>query len=261
VFPSVAEAAGIFQPGKEPLNFPSPGISSEFPPILGGGFFPVRSMGRNQADSSFAKSRIKSIIIVCLITNDSSWRSADETVIKGPFSQFAFVNRGCRNMKGDRKTMAVCHCHDLGPFPALRRSNIWTPLFAPAKVASMKHSERSIFPRRLRSSASAFKSVSITPSRTHFWNHRWQVWYGGYLGRSSTQGAPVRMIQRMPLRTSLGFLGGRPRSVPFIALGIKPSINRHCSSLRSILGSFGTHKRSKFAAPIPLIVSDPKSTT
>ena len=114
-------------------------------------------------------------------------------------------------MNGDRKTIAVCHCHDLGPFPTFRRSNVRTPLFAPAKVASIKHSDRSIFPLLRKSSAKAFKSVSITPSATHFWNHRWQVWYEGYREGRSFQGAPVRIIQRMPFKTSLGFRAGRPR--------------------------------------------------
>lgn len=140
-------------------------------------------------------------------------------------------------MNGDRKTMAVCHCHDLGPLPTLRRSNVWTPFFAPAKVASMKHSDRSIFPLLRKSSAKAFKSVSITPSAIHFWNHRWQVWFEGYRSGRSFHGAPVRIIHRIPFNTSRGLRDGRPRKVPLIVFRIKDSINSYCSSRISILGS------------------------
>jgi hypothetical protein len=37
-----------------------------------------------------------------------------------------------RNPDGDRKTMAVCHCHDLGRFAASSFPNQKTPFFAPA---------------------------------------------------------------------------------------------------------------------------------
>lgn len=164
-------------------------------------------------------------------------------------------------MNGDRKTIAVCHCHDLGPFPTTRRSNVWTPFFAPAKVASIKHSERSILPLLRRSSAKAFRRVSMTPSETHFWNQRWQVWYGGYLDGRSFQGAPVRMIHKMPLSTSLGFRGGLPLKVPLMALGMKDSIKLHCSSRISMYGLQGTQERSNFRTQISLAASDLESMT
>ncbi len=164
-------------------------------------------------------------------------------------------------MNGDRKTIAVCHCHDLGPFPTFRRSNVWTPFFAPAKVASIKHSDKSILPLLRRSSANAFNSVSMTPSATHFWNQRWQVWYGGYRVGRSFHGAPVRIIQRIPLRTSRGSRGGRPRRVPVIVLGMKDSINSHCSSRISIHGLLRTPKRSKIGEYISSPVFDLESRT
>ena len=58
-----------------------------------------------------------------------------------------FISLTTRNPHGDRKTMAVRHCHELGRFAASSDSNKRTPLFAPAWEPSMNASVRSIFPR------------------------------------------------------------------------------------------------------------------
>jgi hypothetical protein len=47
------------------------------------------------------------------------------------------MRRSRRNVDGDRKTMTVCHCHDLRTFPALGLSNVPAPLFATTKKPSM----------------------------------------------------------------------------------------------------------------------------
>jgi hypothetical protein len=51
------------------------------------------------------------------------------------------------NPNGDGETRAVCNGHDLGALPPLRLPDASAPLFAPAKVPSMKHSVRSNSPR------------------------------------------------------------------------------------------------------------------
>jgi hypothetical protein len=56
---------------------------------------------------------------------------------------------------GDRKTRAVCNCHDLGPLPTLRLPDARAPFLAPAKVPSMKASVISMPPRSYRSRARA----------------------------------------------------------------------------------------------------------
>jgi hypothetical protein len=55
--------------------------------------------------------------------------------------------RSTGNPCGDRKTRAVCNCHDLGPLPALGLPDGEAPFLAPAKVPSMNASLISIPPR------------------------------------------------------------------------------------------------------------------
>jgi hypothetical protein len=146
------------------------------------------------------------------------------------------VGRSAFNVSGDRNTRSVCDCHDLGAFAALCLADSKTPFFAGAKDPSIKASRISIWPRSYRSSASFWVTRLKTPCLTHFWNHLWHVWYGGYRWGISFQGAPVRSIHRIPLNTSLGSLGFRPLGslggVNSLMIG---SIRFHCSFVMSIL--------------------------
>jgi hypothetical protein len=47
---------------------------------------------------------------------------------------------------GDRKTMSVCDCHDLGAFATFCLANSSAPFFAGANVPSIKVSRTSILP-------------------------------------------------------------------------------------------------------------------
>jgi hypothetical protein len=75
-----------------------------------------------------------------------------------------FYRRSARNPDGDRKTMAVCDCHDLAPFAAARWANAIAPLFALLNEASMKASSSPNCPRARRSSHSAHSKPSSTLS-------------------------------------------------------------------------------------------------
>jgi hypothetical protein len=57
------------------------------------------------------------------------------------------MRRSTCNPTGDRKTRAVCDCHDLGPLPPLGFADAEPPFLAPAKVPSMKASRMSMPPR------------------------------------------------------------------------------------------------------------------
>ena len=142
------------------------------------------------------------------------------------------------NGYGDRKTRAVCHCHDLCTFAPLGFSHPLAPFFAMTKVPSMKHSVKSRSPRSCISCTNVRRITSNVPERTHSWKRRWHVWYGGYRSGISFHWAPVRMIHRIPLRISRLSRRGLPRpSARFGGSGISGLITFHCSSVRSI-GSF-----------------------
>jgi hypothetical protein len=100
----------------------------------------------------------------------------------------------------------------------------------------MKASRISIWPRSYRSSTSSWAMHWKIPSRTHCWNQRWHVWYGGYRWGRSFHGAPVRRIHRIPFITSRGSRGLRPLgSLIGVKDTIMGSIRFHCSFVSSIL--------------------------
>jgi len=110
------------------------------------------------------------------------------------------------------------------------------PFFAGAKLPSMKASRMSIWPRSYRSCTSSCALCLKTPCSTHRLNHLWQVWYGGYRWGISFQGAPVRRIHKMPLKTARKSWVGRPLgSLGGVNSLMRGSIRFHCSFVISIL--------------------------
>jgi hypothetical protein len=82
------------------------------------------------------------------------------------------MRRSAGHVDGDRKTMAVANRHDFAALTAASRADGGAPFFAELKLASMKASLRSSFPRSRRSSASRCKTRSNRPLRCHAWKRR-----------------------------------------------------------------------------------------
>ena len=145
------------------------------------------------------------------------------------------MRRSTSNGYGDRKTSAICHCHELCTLAPLGFSHPCAPFLAMTKVPSIKHSVKSNSPRSFTSCTSCLRIVSKVPVWTHSWKRRWQVWYGGYRLGISCHGAPVRMTQRIPFKMArLSTLGLPFPSARFTGLGNRGSTTAHCSSVRSI---------------------------
>jgi hypothetical protein len=143
------------------------------------------------------------------------------------------MRRSTLCVNGERKTIAVCHCHELRTLAPLGLSDSCAPFLATTKVPSIKHSDKSRPPRTRRSSARVSSTRLSRPSLTHCWNLRWQVWYGANLSGRSHHLAPERSIQRTPSRTSRSARRGLPRVATVGGLSNSGSIKAHCSSVSS----------------------------
>jgi len=237
IFISNNQTPEVLKPGKEPFDFPATLIASEFAAILSAWSLPALAMWRNHFNATFfAKLLIKFVAIVSFITYNFIWSVLGKTFIYRCLNQLHFVRRSAFHVSGDRKTRSVCDGHDLGAFAALCLADSKTPFFAGAKLPSMNASRISIFPRLCRSSANSWTIRRKTPSRTHCWNRRWHVWYGGYRCGRSFQGAPVRKIHNIPFKTLRGSRARRPLgSLGGVNDMIIGSILFHCSFVISIL--------------------------
>ena len=180
IFVSNDKPPEVLKPGKESFDFPPSPIRPQFPSILGFWFLAPFSMRRYDFNIALIKqSLIKVITVIGFVANKFIRSILGKATVYRCFNQFHFMGRSAFNVSGDRKTRSVCDCHDFGAFAALCLADSKTPFLAGAKLPSMNASRMSICPRSYRSCASSWTMRWKTPIATHFWNHRWQVWYGG----------------------------------------------------------------------------------
>lgn len=122
------DAPIILEPCKQSLNFPAPTITVEFPSILGLLLLSVRAMGRNQFHSIFSQLLVQRIAVIRLVTNQTLGQLFGEHGVQSRFYKGDLMRRSTANGYGDRKTRAVCHCHDLctfAPFLRWQRCHQW----------------------------------------------------------------------------------------------------------------------------------------
>lgn len=239
IFISNHNSPEVLKSGKKVLHLPSTPIRSQFASILGFRFLAPFSMRRNHFDISFIKqSLIQILAIIFLVTDKFIGGIFGKITVDGFFNQCYFMGRSAFNVSGDRKTRSVCDCHDLGAFATLCLADSKTPFFAGVKQPSMEATRISIWPPSYRSSTNSCAMPLKTPCSTHRWNHRWQVWYGGYRWGISFQDPPVRRIHKMPLITSRRSRVGRPLGSFGGVNSLTIGSNRfHFSFVMSILNS------------------------
>jgi hypothetical protein len=177
VFVPHHQSTVILQPGEQSFNFPPPLVAPQRPSVLR--LAPLLAVWRDHFDSSLFKPLIKRVRVVGFVADQALWVFVEEARVERLLNQLGLVRRSTLDAYGDRKTIAVCHCHDLGALAALGFADVRPPFFAGAKLPSMKHSLMSKPPRWRRSLAKAWRISKKTPSLTHCWKRRWQVARGG----------------------------------------------------------------------------------
>ena len=158
------QAAEVEEPREEALDLPSPPVAPKCATVLGVLPATVAAVRCNQLDAPLPQSLIEWITVVGPIREELLGQLVEEALVKRRLDQLHFMRRSTVDPNGERKTKAVCHCHDLGPFPFLGVSDARPPFLAPAKEPSMEPSVRSRPPRSRRSFASARRTASRVPS-------------------------------------------------------------------------------------------------
>jgi hypothetical protein len=146
VFVASDESAKAQHPREEPLDVPTPAITPQPSTILGLGLSP-RMVRRDHLDPVAPEVVVEFVAVVGAISDELFGEAFYESRGERVVDELRFMSLTTRSPDGDRKTMTVCHCHDLGRLAASSDPNFKTPLFAPAWVPSMNASVRSIFPR------------------------------------------------------------------------------------------------------------------
>jgi hypothetical protein len=134
-FPTHQQASEVLQPREEPLDLPPTFVTPEFSPILAVPSCAITTMGGDQLDSVLLGKPIDHCVaVISLIANQSFRLVGHEAVLERSLDELLLMRRSARNPEGDRKTMAVCDCHELAPFADERSTNAIAPFFAPMVV-------------------------------------------------------------------------------------------------------------------------------
>ncbi len=225
------DATKVLQPSKQSLDLPATLVTSKRATVLRGRSSAVAFMRGDQFNTLGSELGVELVTVVGAIPDQSGRGRGDKPAADSVWCKGDFMWRSRCNVYGDRKTMAVCHRHELRTFAPLGLSHTEPPFFATTKVPSIKHSDRSSEPRLRKSSANTSSSALNAPHFTHSWKRRWQVWYGGNRPGRSAHGAPVRRIQNTPLSTTRSSSRGRPRPSLRRGFASSGSIKLHCSSV------------------------------
>lgn len=125
------QSAKVLQPGEEAFDLPAAAVAAELSAILC--LAPAVAVGRDQFDVTLRRQTgVQAIRIVGLVTNQSDRRFAEELGVEGLLDKRDFAGACTCDSNGERKTTAVCDCHDLGPLAFAGGADAEAPFFAPA---------------------------------------------------------------------------------------------------------------------------------
>ena len=164
-FPARDDAARIMKPSEQAFDLPATARATQRAPVLSE-HPTVWSMRRDHFNVvPLAQMAIERITIVPAIPDQTGRERFEEPRGEGGVDEAGFMWRSAGHVEGERKTMAVADRHDFAALTASSRANGGAPFFAELKLASMKASLRSSFPRSRRSSASPCNTRSSKPLR------------------------------------------------------------------------------------------------
>ena len=129
ILPADDQTAKIMQPGKQAFDLPTAAVTAQFASVLGTRLAAVVFMGCNQLDPLLLQSLIQGIAVVSPIADQSLRGLRREALGDGGGDETSLMRRSACNPHGDRKTMAVRNCHDLGPFAAACWTNTRPPFW------------------------------------------------------------------------------------------------------------------------------------
>src|SRR5258707_10994433 len=151
VFPANGGATKVMKPAEQAFDFPATPVAAQNPAVLRRRCDAHEFVRRDELHAvSFLDALVQGIAVVSAVDDHAFQGFGKESLVKRGFDELSFMWRSAGHEHGERKTMAVCDLHDFAAFAAFCRADTIAPFFAPRKLASMKDSLRSSFPRSER---------------------------------------------------------------------------------------------------------------
>ena len=173
VFPADDGTTKVMKPGEQTLDFPATPVAAQNTAVLRRRCDAHEFVRRDELYAvSFVDALVQRIAVVSAVADHAFGGFGKESLVERGFNESCFMRRSAGHVHGERKTMAVCDGHDFAAFAAFCRADTRAPFFAPLKLASMKDSLRSSFPRSRKSSASFCSKRVSNPLRCQDWKRR-----------------------------------------------------------------------------------------
>src|SRR5205085_7405831 len=121
------ESTRAHQPGEESFDAPASSVPPHLPHVLS--LSPAaRVVRRDHVHAVSGEFSVERIAVVRHVADQPVGGGLYEAVSQGVNDELALSSLTTRNPDGDRKTIAVCHCHDLGRFATSSDPNKSAPL-------------------------------------------------------------------------------------------------------------------------------------
>ena len=125
------QASEVLEPGEEAFDLPAATVAAELPSVLR--LAAAAAVGRDEFDVSLGgEARIEAVGVVRLVADQPRGGVGEEPRVEGLLDERDFAGACTCDSNGERKTTAVCDCHDLGPLALAGGADAAAPFFAPA---------------------------------------------------------------------------------------------------------------------------------
>ncbi len=147
-FVACDESSAVLNPREEPLDPTATPHPTKRAAILRLRAPAIAAVPSDQLNPAFLpQPLVQSVAVIGTIADEPVGGAVEEAVVNRFVHERDLMGRCACDPNRDGKARAVCNGHDLGALPPFRLPDTRAPFFAPAKVASMKHSVRSMRPR------------------------------------------------------------------------------------------------------------------
>ena len=128
------EPTEIAEPGEKSLDFPAAFVATKWSAILGLGLLSVAAVRSDHLDTKLGERCIEGVGVVGAVADEPLGQLRYDAGVEGGGNERHLVRRSRGGTSGERKTKAVCHCHELRPFAPLGFSHTPAPFFATMNV-------------------------------------------------------------------------------------------------------------------------------
>src|SRR4051812_18164758 len=105
--------AKVLQPREQPLNLPASLVTTKLSPVLRCWLLPVRLVWGNQLHILLSQFFVQRVRVIRFVTNQAFRCIVGEPLDQSLSDKSDFMRRSILCVNGERKTSAVCHCHEL----------------------------------------------------------------------------------------------------------------------------------------------------